>query len=171
MYSGGNDWVRSIDVTRTATLDANGKITTTIGSIEPDVTFTQNTIGVLVESASANPNWFKAGTLFQGFPVPFGSAGFAEGEEFRVILRRYMIYRFTKYPDIGQTKYLISFTPQWYIKDVRLQIWQYIGTNQGATLDSLAALSQQEIAQTAKLQASVNKVQTSINKLIKLNNG
>lgn len=171
MYSGGNDWVKSIDTTRHATLDANGKITQAIGSIEPDVVFTQNTIGIFVDSDTAPTSWFKAGVLLQGFPVPFGSAGFAEGEEFRVILRRYMVYRFTKYPNIGETKYLISFTPQWYIQDVRLQVWQYIGTNQGATLDSLAALSQQDIAQTVKLQTSVNKLQTSVNKLIKLNNG
>ncbi|MEH1777690.1 MAG: hypothetical protein V7L26_00765 [Nostoc sp.] len=169
MYANGNDWVKSIDTVRKATLDANGKITQAIGSIEPDVTFTKNTIGIFVDSDTANLNWFKAGVLLQGFPVPFGEAGFAEGEEFRVILRRYMIYRFTKYPNIGQTKYLISFTPQWYIQDVRLQIWQYTGTNQGATLDSLAELNQQEIAQTTKLQTSVNKLQTSINKLIKLN--
>ncbi|MEH1765800.1 MAG: hypothetical protein V7K76_26035 [Nostoc sp.] len=171
MYSGGNDWVKTIDLTRKATLDANGKITEAIGSIEPDIQFTQNTIGIYVESVTADPNWFLAGTIFQGFPVPFGSAGFAEGEEFRVILRRYMIYRFTKYPDIGETKYLLSFTPRWYIKDIHFQAWQYIGTNQGATLDSLAALGQQEVAQTVKLQSSVNKLQTSINKLIKANNG
>ncbi|MEH1821933.1 MAG: hypothetical protein V7L31_23110 [Nostoc sp.] len=171
MYSNSNDWVKSIDTTRRATLDANGKITNPIGSIEPDVQFTHNTIGIYTESDSAPLHWFKAGTLLQGFPVPFGSAGFAEGEEFRVILRRYMVYRFTKFPNIGETKYLISFTPQWYIQDIHLQVWQYIGTNDGATLDSLAALSQQEIAQTVKLQSSVNKVQTSINKLIKLKNG
>lgn len=159
MYNSGRDWVKSIDTVRNATLDANGKITQAIGSIEPDVVFTQNTIGIFVDSVSANLNWFKAGVLLQGFPVPFGTAGFAEGEEFRVILRRYMVHRFTIYPNIvGETKYLISFTPQWYIKDVRLQIWQYIGTNQGATLDSLSALSQQEIAQTTKLQTSINKL-------------
>ena len=158
MYSSGNDWVKSVDVTRHATLDDKGKITLAIGSIEPDVTFTQNTIGVYVSSFTASPNWFKAGTMFQGFPIPFGSAGFAEGEEFRVILHRYMIYRFTKYPDIGQIRYLLSFTPQWYIRDVHLQVWQYTGTNQGATLDSLTALVNKEVGLTTKLQTSINKL-------------
>ncbi|MHC5614107.1 MAG: hypothetical protein ACYTXA_24710 [Nostoc sp.] len=158
MYSLSSDWVKSVDINRRATLDANEKITEAIGSIEPDVTFTHNTIGVYVSSATASPNWFKAGTLLQGFPIAFGSAGYAEGEEFRVILYRYMVYRFTKFPDIGETKYLLSFTPQWYIKDVHLQIWQYTGTNQGATLDSLTALVNKEVGLTTKLQTSINKL-------------
>ncbi|MCW5316170.1 hypothetical protein GTQ43_20830 [Nostoc sp. KVJ3] len=155
-YGVSTDWRLMVDTSRRSALDTEGK-QLAIPPIEPDVLFTFNTIGIYVSSESAKPTWYRAGNLYQAQFVPFGSAGYAEADAFPVILNRYQIHRFTQLPDI-ETSYLISFTPQFYITDIRLQLWQYIGTNQGATLDSILGATQQGIQQTKKAQTSLNQL-------------
>jgi hypothetical protein len=158
MYTNSVDWIKRIDTTRQAVVNAKGVVTTPISAIEPDIVFTNNTLGLFAVSESANPSWYKAGNLFQAFLVPFGTAGYAQGDALPLILNRYQIHRFNQFPSI-QTQYVVSFQAQPYLKDIKLQVWEYVGVNQGATLDSLAALAQQEIAQ-------INKVNTSVHKLL-----
>lgn len=155
-YGVSTDWKLMVDTSRRSATDADGK-PVSIPPIEPDVLFTFNTIGIYVSSATAKPTWYRAGNLYQAQFVPFGSAGYAEADAFPVILNRYQIHRFTQLPSI-ETRYLISFTPQFYITDIRLQVWQYKGTNQGATLDSILASVQQGIQQTKNAQTSLNQL-------------
>ncbi|OYE02141.1 hypothetical protein [Nostoc sp. 'Peltigera membranacea cyanobiont' 232] len=155
-YGVSTDWKLMVDTSRRSATDANGGLIS-IPPIEPDVLFTFNTIGIYVSSATARPTWYRAGNLYQSQFVPFGSAGYAEADAFPAILNRYQIHRFTQLPDI-EVSYLISFTPQFYISDIRLQLWQYIGTNQGATLDNILTATQQGIQQTKKAQTSLNQL-------------
>lgn len=107
-----------------------------IPAIEPDTVFTSSIIGIFAESPSAPSHWYAAGDFLQAYLVGFGSAGYAQGELIKVVLSRYQIYRFTKFP---VNDYLISFTPKHYLKDITLKVWEYVGSNQGTTLESLEA--------------------------------
>ncbi|MEH2195675.1 MAG: hypothetical protein V7K98_23955 [Nostoc sp.] len=157
MYSIGAEWLLRVNRTNNATF-ADGKITKAIDPIEPDVVFTHSTIGIYVVCPSGKETWYRAGDLYQAFTVPFGVAGAAQGESLRLVLNRYTIHRFTTFPSLEGNKYVISFSPMWYFPDVKIQIWEYVGTNQGATLDSLAASEKQQLQRTAALQTSVNKL-------------
>ncbi|WP_138500965.1 hypothetical protein [Nostoc sp. PA-18-2419] len=157
MYDIASEWKQIINVSRKAILDNNGKALP-MQPIEPDVVLTHNTIAFILTSESANPNWYKAGYLYQAFFVPFGTAGAAQGEQIKVVLNRYTIHRFTTFPSVNENKYLLSYSPERYYKDVRLQVWEYIGTNQGATLDSLETLVKTDLQRSASIQALLNKL-------------
>ncbi|MEH2187179.1 MAG: hypothetical protein V7K64_13560 [Nostoc sp.] len=156
MYSNSIDWKLVVNQSRTAVVKINKS--QPISAIEPDIVFTHNTIAIYATSNTAKPNWYKAGNLYQAFPVPFGTAGAAQGESIGVVLNRYTIHRFTVFPDTGDTKYVISFAPQTYLKDIKLQVWEYTGINQGATLDSLETLAKANLQRSAGLQTSINKL-------------
>ncbi|MEH1799396.1 MAG: hypothetical protein V7L13_09535 [Nostoc sp.] len=156
MYSNSIDWKLVINQSRTAVVKVNKS--QPISAIEPDIVFTHNTIAIYATSITAKPNWYKAGNLYQAFTVPFGTAGAAQGESISVVLNRYTIHRFTVFPDMGDTKYVISFAPQTYLKDIKLQVWEYTGINQGATLDSLETLAKANLQRSAGLQTSINKL-------------
>ncbi|MEH1956824.1 hypothetical protein [Nostoc sp.] len=158
MYTISSEWIQRVNTSRNATVDSKGKITTPITAIEPDILFTHNTIAIYATSLKAPSNWYKAGNLYQAFFVPFGTAGHAQGESISVMLNRYTIHRFTVFPDTGDTKYVISFAPQTYLKDIKLQVWEYTGINQGATLDSLETLAKANLQRSAGLQTSINKL-------------
>ena len=163
MYDVASEWKQVINVKRTA-VQRDGKYLP-IGAIEPDVLLTHSTIGLIVTSDSANPNWYRAGSLFQAYLVPFGTAGAAQGERVRVTLNRYTIHRFTVFPSIESNQYVLSYVPENYFRDVRLQVWEYIGVNQGATLDSLQALQRQSLQRLAGIKTSINQLTAKINKL------
>lgn len=132
MFSVASEWKLRVVEQRTATDKAP------IPAIEPDLIFTSNTIGIFAESPSAPSHWYAAGDFLQAYLVGFGTAGYAQGEFVKIVLGRYHIHRFTNFPSIpGKNEYLISFAPRPYLKDVNLKVWEYVGENQGATLDSL----------------------------------
>ncbi|QKQ76458.1 hypothetical protein [Nostoc sp. TCL240-02] len=155
MYDIASEWKQVINVSRKAVKNVNGKYLP-IAPIEPDTVLTHNTIALYLTSESANPNWYKAGYLYQAFFIPFGTAGAAQGEQIKVILNRYMIHRFTTFPDI-ENKYVLSYSPESYYKDVKLQVWEYVGTNQGATLDSLQTTQKATLAKVNSIQQSLNR--------------
>ncbi|HYW20320.1 MAG TPA: hypothetical protein VE956_13620 [Nodularia sp. (in: cyanobacteria)] len=145
-------------------LDVNGKIKTKIGVIEPNTQFFSRTIGVLISSQSANPNWYAAGELFQAYLVSFGSAGYAEGESIRTTLNRYRIYKFNEFPFIdGQTRYLLSFSPKYYLKDIRLEVWEYMGINTGVSNEDLESSVKQVQSRVIQEAASIKQLLNKIN--------
>ncbi|WP_445628422.1 hypothetical protein [Nostoc sp. DSM 114167] len=156
MYDIASEWKQIVNVSRTAQIGDNGK-PRPIEPIEPDVVLTHNTIAIYLTSNTANPNWYKAGYLYQAFPVPFGTAGAAQGEQLRVILNRYIIHRFTTFPSVGDTKYLLSYSPESYYRDVKLQVWEYIGTSQGATLDTLEKQNKATLSKVTAIQQALNR--------------
>jgi hypothetical protein len=156
MYTIASEWKQVININRVASKD--GDRYRPIPAIEPDVVFTHNTIAFIVSSTTAKPNWYNGGDLFQAFLVPFGTAGAAQGEKVRVVFNRYIIHRFTTFPSTPDNQYVLSFSPPRYFRDVRLQVWQYIGENQGATLDSLETLAKAELQRSAGIQTSINKL-------------
>lgn len=158
MYSKAIDWVKRIDLFERAEVDNNQKIIKPISAIQPEFLFTHNTIGFYLDSATAKDYWYRAGSIHQLFLVPFGNTGYAEGEKFFLTLKRYQIYRFNQFPNMGNTEYRISFVPEFYFQDIHLQVWEYGGVNQGSTLDSLAVSLNKQLANLAKLQTLVNKL-------------
>ncbi|MEH2172199.1 hypothetical protein [Nostoc sp.] len=132
-----------------------------IPAIEPKINFTSNIIGIFATSPSSPSNWYSAGDFLQIYQVGFGTAGYAQGEFLRVTLNRYQVHRFNKLPS-DENKYLISFIPKFYLKDIDLKVWEYIG-NQGASLDSLEAsikaVHQRVISETASIKALLMKLQ------------
>jgi hypothetical protein len=163
MFEVATEWIQRVNQSRRATVDTNGKITASIQAIEPDVVFTKNTIGIYVTSASSPPNWYSAGDLLQAYLVGFGTAGYAQGEYIKVVLNRYHIHRFTKFPSIqGDSKYLISFVPKTYLKDVTIKVWEYAGENQGTTLEDLEtqvkAVYQKVSSESSSIKALLKKL-------------
>jgi hypothetical protein len=156
MYTIASEWKQIINVSRKAVIKAGKALP--IAAIEPDTVLTHNTIALIITSTTANPAWYKAGNLYQAFFVPFGSAGAAQGEQLRITFNRYIIHRFTIFPATDENKYVLSYVPESYFKDVRLQVWEYVGTNQGATLDGLEALVQANLQRSAGIQTSINKL-------------
>lgn len=66
MYDIASEWKQVINVSRKAVKNVNGKYLP-IAPIEPDTVLTHNTIALYLTSESANPNWYKAGYLYQAF--------------------------------------------------------------------------------------------------------
>jgi hypothetical protein len=138
-----------------------------IPAIEPDVIFTSNIIGIFATSSTARSNWYAAGDFLQAYLVGFGTAGYAQGELIKIVLNRYHIHRFTKFPSIpGESKYLISFAPKPYLKDISLKVWEYVGENQGTTLESLEvsvkATHQRVIAEGAAIKSLIKKLNSNL---------
>ncbi|WP_099073438.1 hypothetical protein [Nostoc linckia] len=152
MFEIASEWKLRVTEQRTAT-------DSPIPAIEPDVIFTSNTIGIFAESPSAPSHWYAAGDFLQAYLVGFGSSGYAQGELVKVVLSRYQMYRFTKFP---LNEYLISFVPKPYLKDVNLKVWEYVGENQGTTLESLEAsvraTHQRVITEGAVIKSLIKKL-------------
>jgi hypothetical protein len=170
MYKLSSDWSQSVDETRQATLNKDGEIVTPCGVIEPDHLFKSRTIGIYATSASSNPNWYRAGTLYQAHLVGFGQ-GYAQGEEVRIVLNRYRIYNFIQSPYLeGESRYLISFVPargreKAYLKDIRLQIWEYRGTNQSVSNEKLLTQIHSIGSQIRKVSSQNNAIEEAIRRL------
>jgi hypothetical protein len=170
MYEISSDWIRSVDETRQATTDKDGEIITPCGVIEPDHLFSSRTIGIYASSASSDPNWYRAGTLYQAHLVGFGQ-GYAQGEEVRLVLNRYRIYNFTQSPYLeGESRYLISFVPirgreKAYLKDIRLQIWEYRGTSQGVSNEDLLTQIHSIGSQIRKVSSQNNSIEEAVRRL------
>jgi hypothetical protein len=103
-----------------------------IKPIESDWVFTSPVIGVYIDSDSAPQNWYAAGDLYQALLVPFG-VGYAQGELYKPALRRYRVFKFSKF---NSESYLLSFTPRYYIHDISLKVWEFSG-DAGPSLNSL----------------------------------
>ncbi|MEH1802143.1 MAG: hypothetical protein V7L13_23875 [Nostoc sp.] len=162
MFEIASEWKLRVSQQRSASVDED-RIQIPLLAIEPDIVFTSNIIGIYVTSPSAPSNWYAAGELFQAYLVGFGSAGYAQGELIKIILNRYHIHRFTTFPSIpGESKYLLSFTPKPYLKDISLSVWEYVGENQGTTLESLEAsvkaTHQRVISEGAAIKALIKKL-------------
>jgi hypothetical protein len=168
MYELSSDWSQSVDETRQAVLK-DGEIVTPCGVIEPDHLFKSRTIGIYVSSVSADPNWYRAGTLYQAHLVGFGQ-GYAQGEEVRLVLNRYRIYNFTQSPFLErESRYLISFVPargeKAYLKDVRLRIWEYQGTNQSVSNEDLLTQIHSIGSQVRKVSSQNNAIEDLVRRL------
>lgn len=163
MYNLSTDWVQRINVSRQATLDDKNKIAVPIQPIETDAVFFNQTIGVYVTSQSAKPTWTASGELYQALEVGFGAAGYALAESLRPTLNRYRIYRFSRFPFIpDESRFLLSFTPEEYLRDVRLQVWEYVGTNQGSSNESLQKSINAAHQRVINVQELVNKINKKI---------
>lgn len=163
MYTNSSEWVLKFNRQGAATINDKGNIETPILAIEPDVQFTKNTIGIYCTSESAPANWHAAGELYQAFLTGFGNAGFAQGESIRCILNRYVIHRFTVFPNIStDNKYLLSFSSKFWHKDISIKVWEYIGTNQGVTNEELdlglKQINSQVIKQSASTKVLLDKI-------------
>jgi hypothetical protein len=161
MYNLSTDWAERINISRQATFDDKNKIVVPIQPIESDAVFFNQTIGVYITSQSAKVTWKASGELYQALEVGFGTAGYALAESIRPTLNRYRMYRFDRFPFLpGETRYLLSFTPEDYLRDVRLQVWEYIGTNQGSTNESLQKsinAVHQRVINTQEILNKINK--------------
>ncbi|MBE9199083.1 MULTISPECIES: hypothetical protein [unclassified Nodularia (in: cyanobacteria)] len=167
MYNNSAEWFLKFDRAGNAKIDDKGNIEEPIQAIEPDVQFTKNTIGIYCSSTSARPNWYAAGELYQAFFVGFGDAGAAQGESIRCILNRHIIHRFTVFPGIStENKYVLSFTPKFWLKDITIQVWEYIGTNQGVTSEDLDLGIKQVNSQVLKQAQQIKTVLNEIEKKI-----
>lgn len=159
MFEIASEW--KLRVSQQKTIVANQ---TFISAIEPDIIFTSNTIGIQITSPSAPNHWYAAGEFLQIYLVGFGTAGYAQGESIETVLNRHHIHRFTKFPVIpGKDKYLVSFVPKPYLKDITLKVWEYAGTNQGITLESLdasvKAIHQRVIVEGTAIKSLLKKIQ------------
>lgn len=167
MFNIAIEWKLRITHQKSAKIDQTGKIISSITAIEPDIIFTSNIIGIYAASPSSPSNWYQAGDFLQAYLVGFGSAGYAQGELVKIVLNRYHIHRFTKFPSIpGNNKYLISFVPKPYLKDINLKVWEYVGENQGTTLESLEAsvkaTHQRVITEGVSIKSLMKKLQAKI---------
>lgn len=161
MFDLSTQWQLKISTSRQAGKDTSGNYQP-IKAIEPDVIFLKPIIGVHIVSPSAPSNWYSAGELLQVFLVGFGK-GEAEGENHRIILNRYQIIRFTEFPFYsGQTKYLLSFAPRYYLRDIQIRIWEYQGTEQGVSPEDLQASLNNTKQQLLASQNSIKEIQNKI---------
>jgi len=166
MYALGSDWKLRIDEARTS--KANQGELPNIPAIEPDVVFTKNTIGFLVTTVNGKQRWYRGGELLQVFESAISPVGFSQGERIECVLNRNHAHRFTTFPQLGgDSRYLISYVPPPWYPDVRIRVWEYVGGNEGATLDSLAQLQKQTIQKINGLRTSVNALTKKVDKLSK----
>lgn len=89
--------------------------------------FVSQILSVYVTSLSAPSWWYAAGDFYQAFIVPFGDSGAAQGELTKLVLNRYTIINFQKFP--MDSPYLVSYSPKYYFKDVTLQVWEKVSTH------------------------------------------
>lgn len=140
MFEIGNGWIKKFSLSRSAKLDEDGKIIDPIKPIEPDSIFTKPIVGIYASSSSAPRHWYAAGDLLQAYIVPFGSAGYAQGDLQKCVLWRHHIFNFSSLPYTSDTRYLLSFVPRYYLPDITISAWEYIGTNQPVSNNELKTL-------------------------------
>ncbi|WP_375501661.1 hypothetical protein [uncultured Nostoc sp.] len=130
-----------------------------IPAIEPGINFTSNIIGIFATSPSSPSSWYSAGDFLQLYQVGFGTHGYAQGEFLKIILNRYQIHKFNKISSI-ENKYLISFLPKFYLKNIDLKVWEYVG-DEGATLEtletSIKATHQRIVSEAVIIKALLEK--------------
>ncbi|MEH1796306.1 MULTISPECIES: hypothetical protein [unclassified Nostoc] len=108
-----------MDSTKNATI-SGGLIIQPIAAFEPSHLFSSSVVAVQVFSATAKPNWYKAGYLHQAVPVPF-SLGLALGESRFVSLYTPAIIKFLRFP----SDYQVSFEVPKYFQDCTFKIWEF----------------------------------------------
>lgn len=131
-----------------------------IPAIEPGVNFTSNIIGIFATSSLSPVDWYSAGDFLQLHRVGFGTSGYAQGGFLKIILNRYQIHRFNKISS-NENSYLISFLPKFYLKNIDLKVWEYVG-NEGATLEvletSIKATHQRIVSEAAIIRSLLEKL-------------
>jgi hypothetical protein len=153
MLSFASEWKQIINESRT-----NEKAF--IPAIEPRINLTSSIIGIYATSASSPNSWHFAGELLQIYTVGFGVTGYAQADYLKIILNRYQIHKFNRIP-FNNNKYLISFVPKSYLKDISLKVWEYVG-DQGATLESLQtnlnATRQRLLSESTAIKSLIKKL-------------
>lgn len=109
-----------MDSTKNATMSGE-KIIQSIAAFEPSHLFLSSIVAVQVFSATAKPNWYKAGYLNQAIPVPF-SLGLALGEFRFIPLYTPVIIKFLHF----QSNYQVSFEVPPYFQDCNFKIWEFV---------------------------------------------
>lgn len=130
-------------------------------AIEPGINFTSNIIGTFVTSSLAPSSWYTAGDFLQLYQTGFGAVGHAQAKSFKIILNRYQIHRFDNF-SFNESKYLISFVPKFYLQDINLKVWEYVG-HAGATLESLEsnvkAVHQRLISESVSVKLLLKRIE------------
>lgn len=119
-FSDASKWNLIMDSTKNATISGE-TIIQPIAAFEPSHLFSSSVVAVQVFSATAKPNWYKAGYLHQAVPVPF-SLGLALGESRFIALYTPVIIKFLRFP----SNYQVSFEAPRYFKDCTLKIWEFV---------------------------------------------
>jgi hypothetical protein len=136
-----------------------------IPAIEPKINFTSSVIGIFATSSLSPADWYSAGDFLQLYQVGFGTSGYAQAGYFKVILNRYQIYKFNKILS-NENNYLISFLPKFYLKNINLKVWEYVGQQQETTLEdlkvSINSMHQRLISEATTIQFLINKLQTKM---------
>jgi hypothetical protein len=159
----GDEWILKFSRTAKAATDRYDRIIKPIQPIEPDAVFTNKIVGVYVSSSSASKRWYFGGKLYQAFIVPFGTAGYAQGAEKKITLWRHHIFNFTELPfSTTEYKYLLSFDPPNWFKDVNIFCWEYQGINQGKSNEEIFDIAVLNLRQSQKNQASINALAKKI---------
>ncbi|WP_373525096.1 hypothetical protein [Nostoc sp.] len=119
-FSDVSKWNLIIDSTKNANI-LGEMIIQPIAAFEPSHLFSSSVVCVQVFSATAKPNWYKAGYLHQAVITPF-SLGLALGESKFIPLYTPIIIKFLSFPN----NYKISFEVQRYFKDCTFKVWEFI---------------------------------------------
>ena len=119
-FSNASKWNLIMDSTKNATISGEA-IIQPIATFEPSHFFSSSVVAVQIFSATAKPNWYKAGYLYQVVPVPF-SSGTALGESRFISLSTPVIIKFLRF----SSNYRVSFEVQKYFKDCTFKIWEFI---------------------------------------------
>lgn len=119
-FSDASKWNLIMDSTKNATMSGE-RIIEPIAAFEPSHLFLSSIVAVQVFSATAKPNWYKAGYLNQAVPVPF-SLGLALGEYRFISLYTPVIIKFLYFPG----DYQVSFEVPKYFQDCTFKIWEFV---------------------------------------------
>jgi hypothetical protein len=119
-FSDASKWNLIMDSTKNATISGE-KIIQPIPAFEPSHLFLSSIVAVQVFSATAKPNWYKAGYLHQAVSVPF-SLGLAIGDSRFISLFTPVIVKFLRFPN----NYQVSFEVPKYFQDCTFKIWEFV---------------------------------------------
>lgn len=139
LTSQGN-WNQIYDESRSAVPATPSGGHTPIPAFEIPFLFDKHIIAVRCLSPSAKPTWRYAGTLSQRFQAGTGGSASTlptlDATSLSLRINRSKLVVFKKYT---QQYELLFESPPW-IKEMRLTIWQYVGTESDSTEDLLREL-------------------------------
>lgn len=121
-FSEASQWNLIMDSTKNATISGE-RIIEPIAAFEPSHLFSSSIVAIQVSIATAKPNWYKAGYLYQAVPVPF-SLGLAVGEFRFISLYTPVIIKFLYF----QSDYQVSFEVPKYFQDCTFKIWEFVNS-------------------------------------------
>jgi len=97
-----------------------------LSEIQVPILLTKPILAVYCESPSAPPHWKRAGWLNQQIRVGITVGGGQEGNRqkgYLLLLKKIMVIEWEPFAEA----YQVSFTPQRYLDDISLRIWEYTG--------------------------------------------